>query len=269
MSKQQPFLNKGLGQHHLVDGRLCRPLVEFLRPADRRVVEIGAGGGVLTAELLAAGGRVVACELDLAWACELSRRLAAPDLTILVLDALRIEWTRLRVPTLVAGNLPFSAATRLILSLLPHASRVPRAAFMVQKEVAERMVAGPGDPAYGSFSVLVSAHAEACYLGTVRPGSFRPPPKVAAALVGLKLAQRLVGPAGAPGFARLVRLAFARRRKTLRNSLAAGLGRATAEAILHSVGLDERSRAQELDLTAFLELYQAYRRLKPGPEPRA
>ena len=157
---QDPFLKKSLGQHHLRDGALCRPLVQYLRPAGHRVLEIGAGAGVLTAELAAAGGRVLACEVDLEWAFELRRRLAWRGLEILALDAQRIDWQRIPAPTLVTGNLPFNVATRLIEGLLLQAANVPRAAFMVQREVAERMVAGPGDPAYGSFSVLVAARAD-------------------------------------------------------------------------------------------------------------
>ncbi len=185
-----PFLKKNLGQHHLRDGALCRPLVDYLAPRGRRVLEIGPGGGVLTAELLAAGARLIACEIDLEWAFELRRRFAGRHfaggrVATVALDALDLDWRRLPSPTLVAGNLPFNVATRLIAGLLPCSETVPRAAFMVQKEVAERLAAGPGEAAYGALSVLASAQAEIRLLGTVRPGSFRPPPKVSAAFVRL------------------------------------------------------------------------------------
>ena len=259
VTMQDPFLKKSLGQHHLRDGALCRPLIEYLRPAGHRVLEIGAGAGVLTEELAAAGASVLACEVDLEWAFALRRRMAGRRPRILALDALRIDWRRLPAPTLVAGNLPFNVATRLIQSLLPHPDVVPRAAFLVQKEVAERLVARPGDPAFGSLSVLVAAQAEVRYLATVRPGSFLPPPKVAAAFVGLELEAPPVSAAEMPAFARIVRLAFAQRRKTLRNSLASGLGRRRAGDLLRAVGWDVRRRAQELDVAAFVELFEAYR----------
>ncbi len=252
-----PRLKKKLGQHHLRDGALCRPLVRFLAPAAQRVLEIGPGGGVLTAELLAAGGRTIACELDLEWALALRRRFRGRAVTTVVIDALAIDWRRLPPPTLLAGNLPFNVATRIIESLLPHAGRVPRAAFMVQKEVADRLAARPGDAAYGSLSVLTAAHARVHRLGTVKPSSFRPPPKVRAAFVGLELEPPPLPPAQMPPFSRLVRLAFAQRRKTLRNSLASGLGRERAEQLLGAAGLAPRCRAQELDLAAFLELFAA------------
>ena len=114
---------------------------------------------------------------------------------------------------------------------------MPRAAFLVQKEVAERIVAGPGDPGYGSFSVLVACYARASVLGRVRPGSFRPPPKVESAFVGLELHAPPLPPAEMPAFLATVRLAFGQRRKTLRNALAAGWGREEAERALAAAGL--------------------------------
>src|SRR6185436_6290418 len=220
-----PILKKSLGQHHLVDGAICRPLIAFLQPAGRRVLEIGPGGGALTAELLAAGARVTGWELDLGWAAELRRRLSAPALSLVVGDALEIAWSRLPPPTLVAGNLPYNVATAIIERLLPHHATVPRAAFLVQREVAERLVAGPRDEAYGSLSVIVAAWAKARVLGRVRPGSFRPPPKVDSAFVGFELHPPPLPPEDMPAFTAFVRLAFGQRRKTLRNALAAGWGR--------------------------------------------
>jgi 16S rRNA (adenine1518-N6/adenine1519-N6)-dimethyltransferase len=254
----RPPLRKALGQHHLIDGRLLGPLVEFLRPAVERVVEIGPGGGVLTGELLAAGAaKVVGLELDPAWAFALRRRLVDRRLAVAVGDALQLAWERLQLPTLVAGNLPYNVATAIIEDLLRHDDRVPRAAFLVQKEVAERIVARPGDPAYGSFSVLVAAYAEARVLGRVRPGSFRPAPKVESAFIGLTLHPPPLPPAEMPAFLTTVRLAFGQRRKTLRNALAAGWGRKAAEAALAAGGLPPTVRAENLGLDAFLAIHAA------------
>src|SRR6202166_4449583 len=193
-----PRLDKALGQHHLVSGSLCRPLIEFLQPAGQRVVEVGPGGGVLTAELLAAA---------------------------------------------------------LLGALLPHHRRVPRAAFLVQREVAERLLAGPGDPAYGSFSVLVAAYARAVPLGRVRRGSFRPPPKVEGAYVGFELRPPPLPEGEMPAFLTTVRLAFGQRRKTLRNALAAGWGRERAGAVLAALGLPDDTRAERLGLAELLALH--------------
>lgn len=250
-------LKKALGQHHLIDGALCRPLIAFLEPEGRRVLEIGPGGGVLTAELLAAGARVTGWELDLAWAAELRRRLVHPHLRLVVGDALEIDWSHLPAPTLVAGNLPYNVATVIIERLLPHHAKVPRAAFLVQKEVADRLVAHPRDEAYGSLSVLVAAWARARILGRVRPGSFRPPPKVDSAFVGFELHPPPLPPEEMPAFIAFVRLAFGQRRKTLRNALAAGWGRERAEAVLAAAGVGEKVRAEELGLEEFLGIWRA------------
>jgi 16S rRNA (adenine1518-N6/adenine1519-N6)-dimethyltransferase len=277
-SGTRPSLKKGLGQHHLLEGGLCRPILDFLglereRPGGRgeagpRVLEIGPGGGVLTAELLGAGARVLAWELDPEWAAELRRRLPGPGLSVVVGDALAIPWGRLPAPTLAAGNLPYNVATAILERLLPHHATVPRAAFLVQKEVADRLVAGPGDAAYGALSVLVSAWARPRFLGRVRRGSFRPPPKVEGGFVGFELTPPPLPPEEMPGFTAFVRLAFGQRRKTLRNALAAGWGRERAEAVLAAAGVPGTVRAEELGLGELLEVYGMWRpgRGIPGPE---
>lgn len=259
-----PALRKRFGQHHLVSGALCSPLVGFLRPAGERVVEIGPGGGVLTGELLAAGAaRVVGWEIDLAWAIELRRRLAAERrLAIVVADALDLEWPSLARsgPVLAAGNLPYNVATPILEALLPHHAVVPRAAFLVQKEVGERLVAGPGDAAYGSLSVLVAAYAEARLLGRVSKGAFRPPPKVDGAFVGLTLRPPPLPEPEMPAFLATVRTAFAKRRKTLRNSLAAAWGRDEAERVLARFlpahGLPPTARAERLGVGELVDLHR-------------
>ena len=258
----EPRLKKALGQHHLVDGRLCAPAIAFLRPAGERVLEVGPGGGVLTRELVGAGAAVWAWELDPEWAAALRERwpadLPAPDLV--VGDALEIPWGRLPAPTLTAGNLPYGIATALIARMLRHPDRVPRGAFLVQKEVADRLAAGPGDPDYGALSVLVRARAEVALLGRVKAGSFRPPPKVDGAFVGLAAVAPPLPAAGLPGmeaFEATVKAAFARRRKTLRNALGAAWGRAGAEAALAAAGIDAGARAEELSVTDFVRLTEA------------
>jgi len=249
-------LKKALGQHHLVDGSLCRPLIQFLAPEGARVLEIGPGGGVLTAELLAAGARVLGWELDPDWAAVLRRRLPDPHLALVVGDALQIAWNRLPSPTLVAGNLPYNVATAIVEDLLPHHARIPRAAFLVQKEVADRIAAAPGSDAYGSFSVIVAAWARPRILGKVKPGSFRPPPKVDSAFVGLELQPPPLPDAEMPAFVAFVRQAFSQRRKTLRNALSSGWGRDRAESVLAAAGIPGRARAEELGLGEFLEIYR-------------
>jgi 16S rRNA (adenine1518-N6/adenine1519-N6)-dimethyltransferase len=250
-----PPLKKALGQHHLVDAARVQPLVEFLEPADRRVLEIGPGGGVLTGALLGAGARVAACELDLDWAVELRRRLGEPPIALAVADALDLQWGRLPVPTLVCGNLPYNIATALLERLLPHHLQVPRAAFLVQREVAERLVAEPGDAAFGSLSLLVRAYARPGHLGRVRRGSFHPAPRVEGAFVGFELQAPPLPAAEMPPFLALVRAGFSQRRKMLRNSLGAVWGRDRARDALETLHLPAEIRAEELGLPEWLALH--------------
>ena len=252
----EPRRKKRFGQHHLRHEGLCRPLVEFLEPAGRTVLEIGPGGGVLTGALLSSGARVLAVEVDLEWAFALAAG-GHDRLALAAADALDLRGDRLPPGSLVTGNLPFQVATPLIARVLGWRARVPRAAFMVQLEVARRLLAGPGEPEYGSLSVLTRAAAEPRALGVVGRRQFRPPPRVDAAFVGLELRPPPVPPEEVEPFQRLVRLAFGRRRKTLRNALSALWPRPRVDALLATAGLDRRVRAEALGLEAFVRLHRA------------
>lgn len=252
--RQGPSLKKRFGQHHLIRAAACRPVVDYLAPRGRRVLEIGPGGGILTGELLAAGARVDALEIDLEWGLRLPGRLAGDRLSVVVGDALGLDLGRWPAGTLAAGNLPYNVATAIIRELVRHHEVFSRAAFLVQREVAERLVAAPGSRAYGALTVLVAARARVSWLGRVRAGAFRPPPRVEGAFVGL---EPLPPPVAEPEMERLsetVHLAFAGRRKTVRNTLAAGWGRGRAEEALAAAGVQAGARAEELSLDEFLRL---------------
>jgi 16S rRNA (adenine1518-N6/adenine1519-N6)-dimethyltransferase len=254
-----PLLRKALGQHHLVDPALTRPLLEFLRPAGRRVFEIGPGGGVLSQALLEAGAAVVACEVDLEWLWELRHRCGrgGENLQLVGVDALDLQWGRVPAGSLVAGNLPYNIATALLERILPHHERIARAAVLVQREVAERLVAQPGDPAYGGLSVLVRAYAQARILGRVRRGSFHPPPKVEGSFVGFELHPPPLPAIEMREFVALIRAGFAQRRKVLRNALGDSWGKESARAVLSSLGLKSETRAEELGIDDWLALFRA------------
>lgn len=252
----RPPLRKALGQHHLRSGATCRPLLEFLQPAGRTIVEIGPGGGVLTGELLDAGARVLALELDPAWAEELRARLPAPELEVRVADALDFDWEALPVDSLVTGNLPYNVGTAIVERVL-RSRAVARAGFLLQREVVDRLVASPGEPAYGALSVRVALRAEARRLGVVRRGSFVPPPKVDSAFVGFlpRPAPAAVAGALAEPFERFVQEAFAMRRKTLVNCLAGSFPRRAVEEALQGLERPPATRAEVLSLDELVALF--------------
>ncbi len=165
----------------------------------------------------------------------------------------------------MTGNLPFNVGTAILEQVLAAAAEqpelFPRCGFMLQKEVGERLRAGPGDEAWGALSALVQAQAEVTWLGTVSPGSFVPPPKVAAAFLGFAPRPPLLPPAELPAFRGLVHLAFARRRKMLRNSLESAWTRERCAEVLAAAGLDGRRRAETLEIAELLELHAAAKKI--------
>ncbi|MDQ1347260.1 MAG: rRNA (adenine1518-N6/adenine1519-N6)-dimethyltransferase [Acidobacteriota bacterium] len=266
-SPERPRRKKSLGQHHLREGSLCRPLLEFLfaglTPAGSSrpfVVEIGPGGGVLTTGLLAAGAEVLALELDPEWAEELQLRIRDARLSVKVGDVLDFDWAVLPPGTLVCGNLPYQLGTAIVDRVLRAHPLVERAAFLLQREVVDRLTAGPGDAEYGSLSLLTQARASVARLGIVRPGSFVPPPKVDSAFVGLRLHPPPLPEEEMPDFERLLRAAFRQRRKTLLNSLTSSFSRPIVEEALATLGHDLKTRAEALGMADFLDLYRALRR---------
>ena len=258
-----PPLRKSLGQHHLRHPGVAIPAVDFLGVADRRVVEIGPGGGALTRLLLERGAsRVIACELDLQWTFALCRRIADPRLSLIAGDGLDLRYEALPASTRIAGNLPYNVATRIVLGVLERAPVRARAAFLVQREVADRLTATPGSADYGGLSVLVAARARARRLAVVAPGSFVPPPRVTSAFVGLERVAAPVGAAEWPAFRGFVRTAFSQRRKTLVNNFRSTAGRPAAEAALAALGLPGKARAESLGLPEFVGLFREMERVR-------
>lgn len=238
-----------LGQHFLADQNVLQRIAEAAcAEGEPVVVEIGPGKGALTEHLLRRALNVAAVELD----GELAQALACryPALEVVQGDALQVDFSRwLGAP--VAGNLPFYVATPIIARVV----RLRRpAVFLVQKEVAERLVASPGSRDYGYLSLDTQFFAEASLLFTVHPEAFRPPPKVDSAVV--RLAPRKEAPhPDADAFLPFVSQAFRQKRKTLRNNLAARYGRELVEA-----QPEASERAEALSMAQFASLF---RRLVP------
>jgi 16S rRNA (adenine1518-N6/adenine1519-N6)-dimethyltransferase len=260
---------RALGQHFLRDDDVARRIVELARPTSRDLVlEIGPGHGALTEALAAAGGRLIALELDGDLAARLRQRFAgAGQVEILEADAAAFDYgalPRLKPDpdgrVLVVGNLPYSVGTPILAALLAAGSAISEMVLMLQKEVAERVAALPGGKTYGSLSVLSQMASEARLAFAVSPGAFRPPPQVDSAVLHLRV--RSAPPVPVPDPARfhtVVRAAFAQRRKSLSNALAAGLRLSTARAraALTAAGIDPMRRAETLTLAEFARLAEA------------
>jgi len=262
-----------LGQHFLTDANILRKIVDALDPAPTDVVlEIGAGKGSLTQQLLARGLRVIAVEKDRRLAADLAARNAergTERLSVVDGDALRVDWhallethlavprSALRVPRFkVVGNIPYYITSPLIAKALtpPLPERI---VFLVQAEVADRAVATPGSKAYGALSVGVQALCRAEKLFSVKPGAFHPMPKVAGALLCLApLAEPLILPEESARFRAFVTGCFGRRRKQLRNAVAGATG-APAPTVaegLRALGLDPAARPETLPPSQFVRL---------------
>jgi 16S rRNA (adenine1518-N6/adenine1519-N6)-dimethyltransferase len=254
---------KRFGQHFLHHKAILERITDALHPAPGDlVVEIGPGQGSLTEVLVRRGARVVAIEKDFELAPLLQVRL--PEVMVIEADALEIDWRAAAGAgpderLLVAGNIPYNITTPLIdRALAP--PRPARIVFLVQKEVAERIVAPAGHEAYGALSVGVQAVAKAEKLFPVPAGAFHPPPKVDSAVIRLTpLDVPLVPDADIQGFRRLVVGMFSFRRK----QLVRGLRELTAwtpdqvRPVIERAALDGGARPEAVPPIGFVRLHRA------------
>jgi 16S rRNA (adenine1518-N6/adenine1519-N6)-dimethyltransferase len=254
---------KSLGQNFLMDSgtsaRIARLAVDA--PGER-VLEVGAGTGSLTAALLAAGAELTAFELDDALVEILRARDDLAGARIEHADALAFDYAAYggERPWRVAGNLPYNIATPVLLGLAQLERPPDRIVAMIQKDVADRLLAKPGTPAYGSLTVALAVAMRVERAFSVAPGQFFPRPKVVSSVVVLhRLAAPLVDARDRPRFEQVVRGAFAYRRKTLANSLALALKlpRERIAAALLALELDADIRGEALDLRTFAALTDA------------
>jgi 16S rRNA (adenine1518-N6/adenine1519-N6)-dimethyltransferase len=251
---------KTLGQNFLHDANTIRRIVRTagLR-ADDVVLEVGPGLGSLTLGLLPVAARVTAVEIDPRLAERLPRTVAerAPELAgrlaVVEADALRVTALPDPPPTALVANLPYNVAVPVLLHLLELLPSLDRALVLVQAEVAERLAAGPGTPAYGVPSVKAAWYGEVRRAGSVGRRVFWPEPNVDSGLVAL--VRRPPPPGDRAATFAVVDAAFATRRKALRGALARWAGSpAAAEARLRAAGIDPGTRGEQLSVTDFARL---------------
>ncbi len=263
------------GQNFLVNAGAIRSILEAFdpRPGDR-VLEVGPGRGALTEPLVERVGRLVAVEVDRDLAVALAARLerhgrsgrleivAADVLDVGIVDLVRRLGPGGRPARLIA-NLPYNIATAVLLDCLRSRRLLGDLLVMVQREVAERLLSRPGRRTYGSLSVLCQCFARMEIVLRLRPGSFRPRPRVESSVV------RMVPLETTPGgevryedLSALLRAAFEQRRKTLQNNLSriAPGGSPAAEAWIRAAGLDPRARPESIPVDGYVALL----RLRPA-----
>ena len=260
-----PRAKKSLGQHFLVDRRILARIIDAAQISpDDTVVEVGPGRGFLTRALVELAGRVVAVELDQALADRLEDKFKdRPNLTVAAADAREVDISSL-VPydakyKLVA-NLPYYAASPIIRRFLEDAHKPSLMVVMLQREVAQAMVARPGK--MGLLSVATQLYGNPRIVCPVPARAFRPAPKVTSALVRIDVYSLPAVPLNSTEeFFRLVRAGFSAPRKQIRNSLRRGIKGSpdAAQKVLTMAGIDPTRRPATLSLHEWAALYEAYR----------
>jgi 16S rRNA (adenine1518-N6/adenine1519-N6)-dimethyltransferase len=280
-------LSRDLGQNFLTDAALADDLARRAGASKGDfVIEVGTGLGVLTRALAARADRVRSVEIDSGLVRALREEELLPDNVELVhADARNVDWAGwvkdAGQPVRVIANLPYSVATPLLRQLLDLREELEDWSVMIQAEVAARLVASPGERAYGSFTVLHSLVADVDTIARLSPGSFFPKPKVESSFVRVwPRAKTPLEKGELERVERLVRAAFSQRRKRVTNGLARIAERAwpdrdkagqreALEALLASVGIESGLRPERIEPAAWLDLARAFDTLAEAPDSLA
>ena len=245
---------KSLGQNFIFDLNLTQRIARTAAPFNGTVFEIGPGPGGLTRALFLEGARqVIAIEKDRRVIGFLDHLVKAAEgkLALIEADALRQRvWEMGEAPRKVVANLPYNIATALLLNWLEHADAFASFTLMFQREVAERLVAQPGDKAYGRLSIITQWLCEAELKFDVPPQAFVPPPKVTSSVVHLVPRAQPLYDGSKADLEAVTAIAFGQRRKMLRASFKKYGG----EALLNEAGIEPSARPQELSIEAFCRL---------------
>jgi 16S rRNA (adenine1518-N6/adenine1519-N6)-dimethyltransferase len=261
--------SRRLGQNFLVDRRAAERIVEALSPLPgEKVLEIGPGRGALTAGLIEKTGRIAAVEVDETLANELAERFDPGKLVLLREDILAVDFEELRSVSdwpaegglVVAGNLPYAISKPLAMKLIEQRSAVERAVLMFQREVADRLTARPGSKSYGPLGVLAGLTYSITRLFDLPFSAFRPRPRVVSSVTMWRPQRPSVLEKGLERRLRsCLAASFARRRGTLYNNLRKALGKAAADELLKSAGIEGSVRAEALSPEVFMQLARAWK----------
>jgi 16S rRNA (adenine1518-N6/adenine1519-N6)-dimethyltransferase len=256
--RRNPPVLKRLGQHFLTDRSVLQSIVDAVEPAPGdTIVEIGPGRGVLTDELAKYDNSVIAIEIDHLLSEKLTARFASSNVSIVESDVLKTDIASLvEPPFIVVGNVPYYITTPILFHVLQR-PLPKRIILLVQREVAERIIAAPGSREYGALSVNVQVAAAAEIVRNVSPGAFSPPPKVDSAV--LRIIPRddpLVSDAEADRFRVFVQGIFGMRRKQIANLIrsVANVDADQAADVLLRVGIDPKARPETLSPLDFVKL---------------
>jgi 16S rRNA (adenine1518-N6/adenine1519-N6)-dimethyltransferase len=262
---------QALGQHFLANEGVLRKIAAAIAPQpEDLIVEIGPGKGALTRLLAAGAGRVVAVEKDERLIPGLREAMPA-NVEIVPGDILRTDLAAIGAKAGVralrlVGNVPYSISSPLLFRVLDERALLLDCVFLLQKEVAERITAGPGTKSYAPLGILLQNEFEARVAFTVAPGSFSPPPKVQSALLVLRRRPAPLHPEAAEKpYRDFLRAAFAERRKMLWKNLSRRATPAALDAAYAALGLARNARAEELSPS---KLFALFERLK-GPAAAA
>lgn len=248
---------KRFGQNFLHDRHWIERIVRSIDPQSGEIlVEIGPGQAALTREVIARAGHETAVEIDRDLAQFLRQQFPEEQLDLIEADALELDWTQVHANQRIRiiGNLPYNISSPLLFKLIEAADRVIDQHFMLQREVVDRMVAGPGTKTYGRLSVMLQYRYRMYKLFDVPPGAFTPAPKVVSSIVRMvpKALNELM-PVPVDLMGEVVAQAFQQRRKTLRNALS----NLCDADLISQTGIDPGARAETLSVEDFVRLANA------------
>jgi len=261
--KIQTKPKKRLGQNFLQDENILNKIVKEINPkSDDHIIEIGPGHGALTQKLISGTENLTAVEIDEALVDGLKTKF--PGLQLLNEDFLETDLSKLAVPgtkVRIVGNIPYNITSPILFKLIENNTLINDAVFMVQLEVAKRMIANRGSKDYGILAVILKYFTETELSFKISPNVFFPKPKVYSAFVHINFKVMRQPEEEQKLFIKIIKAAFGNRRKTLKNSL--------SNSIFHEIdfsnsGIDLSLRAENLDVEHYLQLTQFVLNVSPG-----